>query len=245
MMDKNTVEYLVGLGKEQVVIEAANGGQYTPERLSRINEPVAAQFETHTLTSIVDYIKSNIDRLGEIIVHVISPIEVNVMSALNSDRSREQYISAKAMLPNNIKFNSFMDTESFNIMLQSSFDTRLVDIEGEKKDYRKMLLKVTGCVKEELIKQVGDDGVSQSATIKTGVASVGEVVIPNPVILAPYRTFQEVEQPSSKFIFRMTDGPRAALYEADGGMWKNDAIDSIKDFLGSNLKDLENVHILA
>jgi len=245
MMNKEAIEYVVGLGKEQVVIEAANGGQYTPGRLSRITAPVAAQFETHTLTSVVDYIKSNIDKLGSVIVHVVSPVEVDVMSALNSDRAREQYISSRALLPNNIKFNTFMDTESFNIMMQSSFVTHAVEVDGAPKDYRKMLLKVTGCVKDELIKQVGDDGVSQSATIKTGVASIGDVVVPNPVMLSPYRTFQEVEQPLSSFIFRMTDGPKAALFEADGGMWKNDAIESIKGFLSENLKEFEGVHILA
>src|SRR3712207_8173858 len=47
--------------------------------------------------------------------------------------------------------------------LQSSF--------VENQD-RSLLLKVTGCVKDEAVKQIGDDGVSQAATIKTGVASV-------------------------------------------------------------------------
>lgn len=245
MLEKSAIEYLVSLGEKECVIKSENGGEYTPDKVYRIDDPVAAKFETHTLTSIVDYIKSNIDGLGEIIVHVISPEEVTIMSALNGDRRREHYITAKALLPDNIVFNRFTDTEAFNIMLQSSFADK--DKDENEKDYRKMLLKVTGCVKDEVIKQIGDDGVSQSATIKTGVASVGDVIVPNPVILAPFRTFQEIEQPESKFIFRMKDGPSAALFEADGGMWKNKAIESIKHYLSDELKDIEgvNVHILA
>ncbi|KHO31340.1 hypothetical protein OR63_10900, partial [Clostridium tetani] len=83
---------------------------------------------------------------------------------------------------------------------------------------------------------VGDDGVSQAATIKTGVASVNEVKVPNPVVLAPFRTFPEIEQPESKFIFRMQSGPRAALFEADGGAWRNEAMIKIKAYLEEQLK---------
>lgn len=116
-----------------------------------------------------------------------------------------------------------------NIMLQSSF--------VDNKD-RNLLLKVTGNVKDEAVKSVGDNGVSQAVTIKTGVASVSDVVVPNPVTLAPFRTFQEVEQPESKFIFRMKDGPSAALYEADGGAWRNEAMKNIKSSSKNSLKDL-------
>ncbi len=127
-------------------------------------------------------------------------------------------------------------------------DFIVLDDEGVRLlDYKKMLLQVTGCIKEEAIKQVGDDGVSQSATIKTGVASVEPIIVPNPVMLAAYRTFQEIEQPVTKFIFRMKDGPSAALFEADGGMWKNLAIERIREYLSTELKDIHgvNVHILA
>ena len=89
MMNRETAEYLVGLGKEQVVIEANNGGQYTPERLVRITEPVADAVTVHTLTAIVDYIKENVDSLGKVVISVQSPTAVKVMSPLNEDRKRE------------------------------------------------------------------------------------------------------------------------------------------------------------
>ena len=121
-------------------------------------------------------------------------------------------------------------------MLQSSFTDS-----GDKE----VLQKYTGLVRDEAVKETGDDGISQAVTIKTGVASVGQAVVPNPVTLAPYRTFPEVDQPLSKFIFRMQEGPKAAIFEADGGAWRNQAIKNIKEYLEKELEGLENIKIIA
>ena len=97
------------------------------------------------------------------------------------------------------------------------------------------------------IAQYGDDGVSQKATIKTGIASKGEVLVPNPVKLRPYRTFLEVEQPESAFVFRMRDDNgrvECALFGADGGAWKNAAMKSIKEYLMFELQDLKDRFIV-
>src|SRR5690606_26037278 len=106
-----------------------------------------------------------------------------------------------------------------------------------KNDDRDVILKVVGNVKEEDVKTYGDDGVSQSVTAKVGVATVGQVEVPNPVSLKPYRTFAEVEQPESEFIFRMKNGPRCSLFEADGGAWKLQAISNIKSYLSAALEE--------
>jgi 16S rRNA U1498 N3-methylase RsmE len=53
-----------------------------------------------------------------------------------------------------------------------------------------------------------------------------------------------VLQPESDFVFRMKDGPRCALFEADGGAWQNEAIDNIKKHLEASLKsEIENKRI--
>lgn len=77
------------------------------------------------------------------------------------------------------------------------------------------------------------------ATITKGIAGKEDVIVPNPVTLRPYRTFLEVEQPESKFIFRIREGsdgqPMFKLVEADGGLWKYEAVDAIKKYLTENL----------
>lgn len=237
MISKEALEYLVNIGESNDPIVELEQGTFTKESLSRVAVAKADTLTVSTLTGLVDYIKSKLDSLPEsLLIQVVSPDKVALYSPLNRDRKREQYISAEAILPNNIVFNRFLDTEQFNIMLQSAF----VDV-GTKE----ILLKYTGLVQDEAVKTTGDDGISQQVTVKTGVASVGQAIVPNPVKLAPYRTFPEVEQPISKFIFRMQEGPRAAIYEADGGAWRNAAIISIKEYLQDALKEFENIEIIA
>ena len=70
------------------------------------------------------------------------------------------------------------------------------------------------------------------------------VLVPNPVNLIPYRTFLEVEQPASDFIFRISEGrggaPVFKLVAADGGLWKSQAVENVKKYLTEALKDIPN-----
>lgn len=84
---------------------------------------------------------------------------------------------------------------------------------------------------------------------RTGIASKGDAIVPNPVKLKPYRTFLEVDQPVSEFIFRMKqdkyDGVLCALFEADGGAWKMEATERIKKYLESELKEYDNFTVIS
>ena len=237
MEQREALEYLVNLGEKKEPIIELDQGTFSRVSLNRVTEPVASKLTVSTLTGLVDYIKTNVDHLeGKLLIQVKSPEEVALYSPLNADREREKYVSAEAILPNNVVYDRFLDTERFNIMLQSAF----VDDEDKSK-----LLKYTALITDDTVKNFGDDGISQKVTVKTGVASVSDAVVPNPVTLAPYRTFPEVEQPESKFIFRMKEGPSAALFEADGGAWRNKAILNIKAYLEKELEHNHNVEIIA
>lgn len=234
---KGAIELLIREGEGKFIKENIHGATYTNKNLERIQVPMANAIKTTTLTSIVDYIKENVDSSSDenIIIHVESYNEVSIKKELNLDRKRECLMRAEALTPQ-ITTNRFTDTESFNIMLQSSF----VD-----NDDRNKLLKVSGNIQDKTVKQVSDDGTSQAVTIKAGVANIADVRVPNPVLLAPFRTFPEVKQPESKFIFRMKDGPSCALYEADGGAWRNVAMENIKTYLKANLAEFKNVKIIS
>ncbi len=102
------------------------------------------------------------------------------------------------------------------------------------------LLKFVGNLTTALVQNSVDDGTSQTVTIEQGVRK-SEVELPNPVTLAPRRTFPEVDQPDSPFILRVRQTregqmPELALYEADGGLWKLAAIQNIKDHLAAALE---------
>lgn len=231
MLNREALEYLVSLGYEKEVIVDTDKGLFSKVPLTRVKLPEIETLGVSNLTSVIDFLKANIDQVEtRLLIQVVSPREVRVLTPLEEDRNREEILRAVAILPDNIYYDRFIDTERFNIMLQSGFADN---------DDKKLLLKFTGLIQEEAVKKTGDDGVSQAVTIKTGVATVGDAVVPNPVVLAPYRTFPEIEQVESKFIFRMQEGPNAALYEADGGAWKNEAMRRIKEYLVENLKGLK------
>ncbi len=86
----------------------------------------------------------------------------------------------------------------------------------------------------------GPAPLSQQATARQGVATVANVDVPSPVILTPYRSFSETEQVASPFVLRLRGGgdgklPTCALFEADGGRWKLDAIKRVRDWVGGEV----------
>jgi len=235
-MLKEALEYLVKLGNTELFYE--HGQVFSTQKLYPVERPTAEPIIVRSLSGFVDYLKSGFDRINyvndvdfealppRLMVHVKSPVEVIAFDALNEDMNRNYLIQAKALLPD-IDFDRWYDPENFIIKLQSCF---------VKTPDRDIMLKVVGNIKEENVNSFGDDGVSQSVVAKTGVATVAEVVVPNPVRLKPYRTFVEIDQPESEFIFRMQNGPRCALFEADGGAWKLEAMRNIRDYLEERLE---------
>lgn len=238
-MIKEALRYIVELGEP--TITEIYGETYSDRQLHRINyKPLADTMQMTTLTSLVDYIKSAADKMGDkMFVHVVSPVQVQLFSQLDDDRNREYITKVNAMVPN-FTFGNFMDQENFCIALQSKF------IENED---RALLLKFAGTVEAGTVAEYGDNGVSQKATVKTGIASKSEAIVPNPVLLRPYRTFLEVMQPESQFVFRMQQGRSGevgcAIFEADGGAWKMNAMKNIKEFLEFELAELPQFIVIA
>ena len=79
-----------------------------------------------------------------------------------------------------------------------------------------------------------DNGIATTITTQKGVALQTNEQIRPLVKLRPYRTFQEVEQPESIFLIRVSDRG-ISFIEADGGMWKLAARETIKAFLEERL----------
>lgn len=197
---------------------------------------------TATLSSIVDYIKQAADaevlKNGRLIIHVVGNREVTVHRELNLDKVRDHLISSEAIV-SSFPFGHFMDMEQFIINLQSSF------VQDENTD---KLLQFVASVRQDTNVEQNDDGISQRVTTRAGILLNTASKVPNPITLRPFRTFSEVEQPKSTFVFRIkTDermGVTMALFEADGSAWKHAAICSIRDYFTEKLEG-QDVIILA
>ena len=251
-MIKKALEYLVGLKPVEII--SIEDRPYSSQELYAVKEPYLPGFGTSTLTSIVDYLKDNPDgRIRNYVLTIDSPTEVNLYSAtFGAFEQRDRIITSQACVPS-LCFSKFMEKEQFIIELQSKFtkflqkdkEGNLFETEGDKP----VLQKFIGALKSEYVKNHADDGVSQKVEVKTGIATVGEALVPNPVKLAPFRSFSEISQVESDFVFRMRDSGaiEMALFEADGGAWRTEAIQRIKTYFEQQFteKEIKNVTILA
>lgn len=241
-MIKDALQYIISLSQRRV--ENIDGKYFyfqdgVPYLINRCHKCETLQLST--LTSLIEYIKQGLDKNSfksdRMVIHVVSETEVRLITELNDDMGRYAVVSVKARLPK-IVHNDFMNQENFIIQTQSMF------VDNEDKQ---IVLKVAGNVEDKTVAQYGDDGVTQKATIKSGLANVEDVIVPNPVFLMPYRTFFEIGQLSVPFIFRMrngSNGVNCALFEADGGMWKGTAVHEIAEYLKNELAD-ESIVILS
>lgn len=84
---------------------------------------------------------------------------------------------------------------------------------------------------------LNDSGIATQVVTKKGVALQQNEPIKPIVSLKPYRTFQEIEQPESLFLIRVNER-EICFIEADGGMWKLRARETVKAFLEEKLSDL-------
>lgn len=254
---KEALEYAVGLSAPNYTEH--EGEKWADKPMYRIHHklPKADVLHLNTLTSLIDYIKSNTDKMSKnMIIHIQSPTKVSLLSSLDCDRRRENLVDVEALVPE-FTFGHFYPAESFVINVMSKFignSNFSLPLEANQLPWKEktgicdeihndkeIILKFAGTVETGTIAQYGDDGVSQKATIQQTCTSKEDVIVPNPVHLIPYRTFLEVLQPDSDFIFRLRDsnaGPEFALFDADGGAWKIDAMKSIHAFLYENIKEV-------
>ena len=232
MLDASFIEKVNDLAKVEK-IEVA-GRPYTTKQIHPVMEPTVTPLALHTLTGVVDFCADFFADMGAapFACHVVSDQQVDVISRPYGPFNQRDKYATSSPFKLEHRFDRYMPVEDFVIYLQSMFvqdETAL------------QILKVVGNLTQGSETNVADDGITQRVTAKAGVARVAVVDLPNPVTLRPYRTFPDVEQPASKFVLRIKadkdDGPRCALYEADGGAWRTWAVATIKEFLERRLED--------
>lgn len=228
-MLKEALDFLVQLGEKNSKTEVLQicGKTYSPRQLVRYDQaPKAEPIRARSLRALTDYIETcSREFPGPMAIHVEDPKTVRLISSLDGDRKRETLFMSVADV-SGFEFDRWYDQERFLINLQANFASTpdLVAVQ-----------KVSGNIEAKTTANYGDDGVSQKTTINSGIASKEDVIVPNPCLLQPYRTFQEVEQPSSLFVFRISDkdngAPSFKLVEADNSIWKGEAVQNIKDYI--------------
>lgn len=231
-MIKEAIDRVLDLKTPETV--EIHGLPYALKSATLVKPPRASALGVATLSALVEYVKTDFDKLPKgFAVHVEGHDTVSLITGL-TEKYRDREILLKAELDSGVEvfpFGKFMPHEEFMI----AFQARVKDTTQKAE-----LLKLMSRLKCEAGATTEDDGVSQTVTAKKGVSLVETVKLPNPVKLQPYRTFLEVAQPESEFIFRVREdrhggGVNVGLFEADGGAWRNDARAAIRTYLEKHL----------
>lgn len=232
MIDREFIEKIEDMTGPKVIVTPQ--GAFSDKDLYRIENKLADTIVLSSLSGLAEMIKQEINEYNlPLFVRATSAERVHVFGAIRDDMQRETPYTATAKF-NRFDFDSYISIENMIICLKSRFAPT------EDRDY---LVQLLGNITDQQSVQTKDDGITQSATVKSGIQLVGEQRIKPIVTLRPYRTFLEIKQPESDFLIRLKDG-RAALFEADGGAWEREAVKNIADKLRELLEDVPNVHII-
>lgn len=201
----------------------------------RRREEKVDEIHVGSLSAIVDYLAVQKDGLSPEthFVHVEGPRSVRIVGSLlgqGETNQRHNYLTA-LVKTTPFPWGDYISTEDMIIGCQARF--------APTPDRDRLFRLLGNLVSEESLR-VEDDGVTQRATAKSGVARVEDVSVENPFDLAPFRTFREIEPPASPFVLRLRrveGGFRAALFEADGGAWEVEAVNRIRGWVHDQLEE--------
>lgn len=230
-MIKEALQYIVGIGEPRYHT-LSSGHEFSDKALYPVKAGAPAPVLVHTLSGLLGLIQAGIDTFvpEEVGVHVEDHETVHLVSLKSGLWDRRLYATARLIKVNSFPFGQFVDPETFLIAAQSGF----VD-SGDLQYILQRASKVT----TERITTSEDDGVAQRIGQQKGVALKTIETLKAKVLVSPYRTFTEVNQVAIQCVFRARqtgDGlPTLALFEADGGAWKVDAMKAVADYLRGKL----------
>jgi hypothetical protein len=266
MLDAGFIERVAELAKPPVV--TANGDEYVLDGYRRAVKPTAElialenkhtlefaeidhqqkiqksrlkfnavqSFESiTTLSSLCDILKAEIDRNAAafpLFVSVTTYNGVDVYGSYEVDFSRRKLYAAKS---DNQSFN-FTESRDGKLQIESAIIT--LQTQFVNSDDLPYVLDMCGKIslKSEVTSE--DNGISQQITVQKGVALIGKSIVKPRVTLRPFRTFIEVEQPTSEYLLRFHDGGFVSLTGADGGAWKLAAKANVSAYLSAQFADL-------
>jgi len=242
-VEKAALEYLVETGKKLTEVKTfeIDGRTYTRNEIKPVSDPAISALSISTLSSLIDLCTGKFAD-GEAfeqfdpkkhVVHVCSPTQVKVITA-KSNRWKDRQVLIDCSLTETASFplGQFLGQDKLIIALLSCCAGEL------DRDY---LTKLVGNVTAEKVTTAQDDGVSQQVGTRDGAHLETQKTVKNIVNLRMWRTFREVQQPKSQFLVRLRQSgeniPEFALFEADGGAWKLEAIENVARYLRAGLKE--------
>jgi hypothetical protein len=233
-MDKPVIDKIEQLVNEKTLLDIG-GQKFSPVQLKPIVfNPLVDTIVVHTLSGLCDFISNSI--VTNEFVHIIDNKNVQFITPVfGADRKRESPVTA--IIDSRLEtfpFGTFLSQEEFAIRFRSQFERK----DGDDSEY---VLSFASSLVGGTTIGAEDDGITQVVQVKRGLSGAKkDEAASKPIVkLSPYRTFREITQPESEFLFRirldLNDAPKVALFEADGGKWIHAAIEGIAAFIAARL----------
>lgn len=240
----DAINVLADLGKKAAEPKqlAVNGHRFlvvgeSYEEIEPIETPKPEKAVTRSLNALVALVKTEVAALyKDLPIYVSCEKHDRVRAFTKPDADDDlhrwtPYEAVAADLPPLVEGVRWGYDEA-QIKLRSMFQRAPV---GKVNDVDYILGLISHMSADQSVKS-DDNGVTQTVQVRKGVSFVENQRVRPIVKLAPYRTFWEVSQPESEFVFRVYDDRSISLTAADGGMWKMEARIATLDYLTSALQ---------
>ena len=219
-MLQKALEYLVGL-KDNKTYEIG-GKTWSDHPLNLIEErkKYRGELQFGSLDAIVQMVRQELADYDGILPLYIQVKDPKIVRVFTRPDELEERVFPYCAVCDDVEFRpGWREQDNAIIELRSRF------LPTEDTDY---LLNLISRINNDQGVQTTDNGVSQTVVAKQGVSLVGSETVKPRLLLQP--TFREVPQPQSEFILRLDENGRVGLFEADGGIWKMEAKDNIKNY---------------
>ena len=234
-MLKEAIEKILSLAPVELM--QFGNRKYTTASLHPVADPVPSAVDVQSLSGLKDLIEAGLNDLDDDNCFLLVQDHKTVILAttrVDHWAKRIYHAKATAALAEGFAFERYHDKDPFMVGLLSRFVPTL-----DRED----LLQLVSNLTAEAVTVSSDDGISQNVATRKGVALKQGITVKVRHKLAPYRTFTEVAQPASEFVLRFRQEregaiPTIALFEADGGAWKIEAMQLVKGWLKSNIPNI-------
>jgi len=229
-MLKELMEYLLGL--QRPTTTTVDGLTYTHMDLNLIEPPRRAPLDLSSLSSFLAFIEESRDVFDrtELFIHVQTSRFVSLLTTLNENYGYRDTLARALYAPP-------MEFPTGRWLPQDEFTLRAMQAFRPTED-REALLKVVGNLRFDQTVKLEDDGVTQTATARNGVARVAEVKLPNPVWLKRYETWPEVSvEARTPYILRIKQDGGIALFDIGDAAPAKEASCAVAERISEYLQD--------
>ena len=237
-MLKEAIDKIVDLAQPLIYTSGERDYAFYQDHFEEIRPTMDAPelLKVYSLNALKELVTNDTSDLGQLFVSVEAYNRVRVYAGLEKENRwrRVHLYTAEAS-----------DVPGWDPKMEMGFDEATVALltrfqgGGDKEYVLRLLSQITTGAKVTY----SDNGIASTMVMTKG-ASLAENVTIKPIVkLRPYRTFQEVEQPEGLFLIRIRERG-IAFIEADGGMWKLTARNTVKSWLQDQLKDCVGVTVM-